>query len=80
MSKGFIKRSLSADGCFHVFDNERVSGEGMKSNKKIECMKDADVCRTCTKEKCSGTQKCVEKRKKELAALAQAEKQEGELI
>ena len=68
MAKGAIRRSLGADGCFHAFDNERVSGGGTKTNKKIECMKDAEVCRTCTREKCSGSAKCVARRKRELEA------------
>ncbi len=66
MSRGSIRRSCGADGCFHAFDSERVSGDGARANKKIECMKDADICRTCTKEVCSGSPACVAKRKKEI--------------
>lgn len=66
MAIGAIRRSQGADGCYHAFDNERLSGDKSRPNKKIECMKDAEVCRTCTKEICTGTQACVEKRKREL--------------
>ena len=65
MSKGPIIRSIGADGLAHTFDTDRVSG-GKKINRKIECMKDADICINCTKEKCTGSQKCINKRKKEL--------------
>lgn len=68
MSRGPILRSMGADGCYHAFDSERTTNsKGARINKKIECMKDADVCRTCTKEDCKGTPACVEKRKRELA-------------
>ena len=66
MAKGPIIRSQGADGCYHAFDNERLSGGRKKVNKRIECMKDADVCRECTRESCSGTPECVAKRKREL--------------
>lgn len=66
MSRGPLRRSCGADGCYHTFDSERVSGDGVRANKKIECMKDADVCRECTKKVCTGSPRCVEKRKREL--------------
>lgn len=67
MAKGSILRSKGSDGYFHAFDNERLNhSKGETVNRKIECMKDADICRTCDKDVCKGTKKCVEKRKKEL--------------
>lgn len=68
--KGDILRSKGVDGLFHT-RSEAASGTKTKPNRKIECMKDADVCRNCTRTKCSGTQKCVEKRKKELQKLSE---------
>lgn len=75
MSRGSIRRSLGADGCFHAFDSERVSGDKSKPNRKIECMKDIDVCRTCRKANCSGTPECVAKRRRELEK--EAKKDDG---
>lgn len=67
MARGSIRRSAGADGCYHAFDSERTSNKyGERKNKKIECIKDADICLKCNKDKCTGIAKCVEKRKKEL--------------
>ena len=67
MARGSIYRSVGADGCYHAFDSERTSNKyGERKNKKIECIKDVEVCRTCTKKKCTGTARCVEKRKREI--------------
>lgn len=78
MAKGSILRSKGADGCFHKFDSERMRNTGGETiNKKIECMKDADICRTCDKEYCKGTEKCVEKRKRELEREKQNDNARG---
>ena len=78
MSRGTLKRSLGADGYFHSFDSERSRNTGgARINKKIECMKDADVCRTCTCEKCKGTPACVERRKRELALVNEVKSDEN---
>lgn len=70
MPKDVILRSFGADGCAHAFDSERVRNKGgARINKKIECMKDAGICYTCTKENCKGTPSCVEKHKRELEKM-----------
>lgn len=67
MGRGIIQRSMSADGMCHVRKNEDKPTMTGKAKKREDRMAaEYEICRECTKEKCSGSRACMERRRREL--------------
>lgn len=62
-----MRRAQSPDGLHHTRDiNEKPASKPKYVERMKKQNEDIEVCRSCTRKKCSGTKACIEKRRREL--------------
>lgn len=59
-----IRRDLRQDGVVHGQTYSNLQKRSRVSNGRIPKQDKIDICVNCTKEKCTGTERCFEKQKK----------------
>ena len=68
-----MRRAKSPDGLYHTRDYHEKPSKPKDEERKRKKYEDAQICLSCPnrKSRCRGTQKCIDKRRRELQATAE---------